>query len=1074
MDCGQCGASNPAEARYCNACGSPLQSEVDGAERKQVTVLFSDLSGYTSLSEKLDPEEAREVMAAIFAKAAEIVRRYDGQIEKFIGDAIVAIFGVAEAHEDDPARAVRAALELHEAVAAKAPVLEGQAGARLAMHSGINTGVVVTGELHFDHGTAGPLGDTINTAARLMELAPAGEIYVGPETRRSIDTAFEVDDLGENLLKGKSHPVPIARIAGRAPGHRRPRRHRARFVGRREEIGLLLAAVERLLDGEGGAIAVCGEAGTGKSRLFEELRGRVGSDVRWIEGRAYPYTENVPFFIVSDLLNWNWQIHESDTPPTVQSKVRQGVVRLSPSPERDLPVIAKLYGLEIEGAEFIDREAYRDRLAGTIGRFLATLAQDRPTVVCLQDLHCADASSMRLVRWLFTESGVPVLFLCNYRPGPELSDIAREITLEEFAPRETRELVLSLLEDQAPPGDLLQLVEAQAEGNPFFIEELVNALVESGVLVRAAGGWILQGRSDAISVPSSIRGLIAARIDTLDDDSRRVLRRAAVLGREFMPRVLERVLEGGPTLAACLDALVTADLLRVKRWEPECVYEFKHALTQEVAYTGLLRSERIELHARAAVATESLLADRIPEFVETLAFHFKRGGITDKAVHYFVEAGRKAIGRYALDEATSHFRQAYELLADRKRTPEENRALIDLLLEWMLVLHYQNRLEEILSRLQEYEAVAEHIDDMDLKGMFAAWLGEALWFSGDLVGAVRKLEQAERIGRAAECHRVVAYSNAWKSYPLWFLGREAEALEAADVVVPLATRSPEDHYLFFIGQAGAAGAAAAAGDLSRARRIGESLVEFAGQTGNARAAVAGYCCISASYVLQANFDAAVQAARIAKSRAIDPFYLAWATFYEALALAWAGRAAEGRQSVAELLSQGTRFWTSLARPLAAMIHLREGYLSTGLAELRQELEGFHNAGALFMEHFCRSVLGRLYTDIACGAVSWDPIAMLKNPGFVIRTAFRSSVRARSWLARHVEMLEAGEIRISLGPAHVDLARLDHHEGNAAGAREHLFIALQLFEEQGADTALADARALAEEWNLSIQSTVDAD
>lgn len=1074
MDCRQCGASNPSEARFCNACGSRLQSEAEGAERKQVTVLFSDLSGYTTLSEKLDPEEAREVMTAIFARAADIVGRYGGQIEKFIGDAIMAIFGVTEAHEDDPARAVRAALELHEAVAAKAPALQRQLGAKLVMHSGVNTGVVVTGELRFDHGTAGPLGDTINTAARLMDLAPPGEIYVGPETRRSVETVFDVDDLGEKPLKGKSHPLPIARIAGRVPTRPDSRRRRARFVGRQEEIGRLLAAVERLRAGEGGAIAVCGEAGTGKSRLFEELRSLIGRDVRWVEGRAYPYMENVPFSIVSDLLNWNWQIHESDPPATVQTKVTEGVVRLSPQPDMDLPVIARLYGFEIEGAEFIDREAYRERLVGAIGRFLATLAQHGPTVLCLQDLHCADASSMRLIRRLLTAPAAPVLFLCNYRPGPELSDIAREITLREFAPGETRELVLSLLEDEAPPDDLLRLVEAQAEGNPFFIEELVNALVESGELVRAAGGWVLQRGSDTITVPSSIRGLIAARIDTLDDDSRRVLRRAAVLGREFMPQVLDRMLDGEPALAHYLDKLVDVDLLRVKRWRPERVYEFKHALTQEVAYTGLLRSERTKLHARAAVATESLLADRIPEFVEALAFHFKCAGITGKAVHYFVEAGRKAVGRYALDEAASHFREAYTLLAERERTPEENRALIDLLLEWMLVLHYQNRLEEILSRLQEYEAVADGIDDSDLKGMFAAWLGEALWFSGDLAGAVRKLDQAERIGRAAECHRVVAYSNAWKPYPLWFLGREAEALKAADEVVPLASRFPEDHYLFFIGQAGAAGAAAAAGDLSHARRIGESLVQFAGHTGNARAAVAGYCCISASYVLQANFDAAVQAARIAKSRAIDPFYLAWATFYEALALVWAGRAAEGRIAVDALLCQGTRFWTSLAAPLAAMIHLEEGHLSAGLAELRRELEGFHKAGALFMEHFCRSVLGRLYTDIACGAVSWEPVAMLKNPGFVIRTVFRSSARARSWLATHLEMLEASEIRISLGPAHVDMARLDHHEGNAAGAREHLLTALQLFEEQGADAALADARALAEEWNLSIRSTECAD
>ncbi len=1066
MDCRQCGESNPPRARFCSACGNALQQQAGDAERKQVTVLFSDLSGYTTLSEKLDPEEAREIIAAIFARAAEIVSRYGGQIEKFVGDAIMAIFGVAEAHEDDPARAIRAALELHEAVTARAPDLKRKVGVMLAMHSGINTGVVVTGELRFDHGTAGPLGDTINTAARLMELAPAGEIFIGPETRRSVEAVFDVDDIGEQSLKGKARPFPVARVVGRTAGHDGPRRRRGDFVGRQEEIGVLLDAVGGLIDGKGGAVAICGDAGTGKTRLFEELRDRVGGKVRWIEGRAYPYTENIPFFMFSDLLNWNWQIHESDDPVTLRNKVAQGVARLSAHPEKDLPVIAKLYGLKIESTEFIDREAYQERLLDTIGRFLATLAEEGPTVVCLQDLHFADASSLRLIRRLLAAPPTPVLFLCNYRPGPELDDMAREITLRDFSSRQTRQLVVSLLAEHAPPDNLLRLVEAQAEGNPFFIEELINALVENGELVQKDTGWTLQRGSDAIRVPSTIRGLIAARIDGLDDDSRRVLRRAAVLGREFIPDVLDRVLEGEPNLGRCLGKLVDADLLRIKRRQPELLYGFKHALTQEVAYVGLLRTERVELHGRAAVATESLLADRIPEFVETLALHFMRGGITDRAVHYLVEAGKKATSRYALDEATAHFQQAYQLLADRPRTASEDHALVELLLEWMLVLHYQNRLEEILSRLQEYEAVAEGIGDQDLKGMFAAWLGEALWFSGDLIGAVEKLEQAERIGRSAGSGRVIAYANAWKSYPLWFLGREAEALDAAETVIPLATRFPDDHYLFFIGQAGAAGAAAARGELSRVRRIGESLVAFAKRTGNARAAVAGYCCISSSFVMQASFEEAVDAARKAKSRAIDPFYLAWAIYYEALALAWAGRSGEGRKAVDELLCQGTRFWTSLARPLEALILLGEGHLSAGLAQLLHDLEHFHQTGALFMEHFCRSVLGSLYTDIACGAMSWDPVAMLRNPGFVLRTAFRAPVRARSWLDKHLEMLEEDEVSVQLGPAHVDLARLDHHEGNDAGAREHLTRACEIFQTQGADTALSTTRALAEEWNLA--------
>jgi len=1070
-DCEQCGGSNPPQARFCSACGHPLLSQSDDAERKQVTVLFSDVSGYTSLSEKLDPEDAREVMAGIFAGAADIVDRYDGQVEKFIGDAIMAVFGVTEAHEDDPARAVRAALEVHQLVAEHAPDLERRIGATIAMHSGINTGEVVTGDLYFDRGTAGPLGDTINVAARLMDLAGPGEIYIGAETRRAVEATFDVEDLGPKPLPGKDQPVLVARIVGRAPGQQKPRRWRGRFVGRQEEIGVLLGAVEHLLDGEGGAVAVCGGAGTGKTRLFAELKRRAGRDVRWVEGRAYPYTENIPFFIVSDLLNWNWQIRESDSPAMVQSKVRRGLALVSEVPEKDLPVIAKLYGFEVEGAAIIDREAYRQRLFDTLSRLLGALARERPTVVCLQDLHCADASSMRLIRRLLAEPPGSVLFLCNFRPGPELSDVAREIALAEFSPRQTLQLVTSLLDDQVPPGDLVRFIDSQAEGNPFFIEELVSSLEESGRLVREDGRWTLRDGEEAVTIPSTIRGLIAARIDALDDESRRVLRIASVLGREFQPDVLSRLLDREIDLESSLEKLVSADLIRRKDRQLERLYAFKHTLTQEVAYAGLLRTERTDLHGRAAGAIEELLRDRLPEFVETLAFHFVRGGVTGKAVHYLVEAGRKATSRYALDEAVSHLRQAYDLLADRDRSDEEDVALVELLLEWGQVLYYQDRIDEMTTRLLEHESVAEGIEDDELRGMYVGWLGETLFFNHDLSGSIEKLDRAQRIGMAAGSDRVIAYANAWKTYPLWFMGREREGMEAGDIALPLAARFPDDHYLFFVGQAGAAGAAAASGDLRRQRSIGERLVAFAERSGNARAAVAGLCCISSSQVLQYNFDGAVETARQAKSRAVDPFYLAWATFYEALGLSWGERFAESRVAIDELKTNGSCFWQILVRPLDALTLMGEGRLSEGAAELMKELERLERTGSRFMECFCRTVMARLYTDIACRELSWNLGDVIRNPGFVARYALGADRKARAWLEDYLKFLDQGEISIPTGFICMDMARLQYHQGHLESAREYLVRSIRLFEAQGALSGIDKSRPLATRLGIDIEATL---
>ena len=320
--CAACGADNGVEARFCNRCGATLGATPGAppaaarpaadAERKQVTVLFADLTGYTALSERLDPEETRQIMAGVFARAAEIIGHYDGHIDKFIGDAVMALFGVPAAHEDDPIRAVRVALELREVVRAMSPAVEARTGAPIALHSGINTGLVLTGELQFGRGTAGPLGDTINLAARLMSDAPSGEIWVGPETRRLVARAFELEDLGARAFKGKAEPVAVARVRGAVLRAAQARHFRGAFVGRQAELGALLGGAELMRDGKPASFAICGDAGTGKTRLVDEFHAKVGDDVQWLEGRAYPYAQNIPYAPIIDLLSRSWAIEESE------------------------------------------------------------------------------------------------------------------------------------------------------------------------------------------------------------------------------------------------------------------------------------------------------------------------------------------------------------------------------------------------------------------------------------------------------------------------------------------------------------------------------------------------------------------------------------------------------------------------------------------------------------------------------------------------------------------------------------------------------------------------------------------
>jgi class 3 adenylate cyclase len=772
-----------------------------GAERKQVTVLFSDLTGFTALTEKLDPEETRQIVGRIFGCAADVVARYEGRIEKFVGDAIMAIFGVPTAHEDDPVRAVRAALELHETIARLSPQIEARAGVPIAMHSGVNTGVVVTGELQFDHGIAGPLGDTINLAARLMNTAPSGEIWIGPETRHLVEHAFELEDRGAREFKGKSQPVAVARVRATRGRTVDMRRFRGLFVGRQAELGALLGAVEKVRDGEAQVFGICGDAGTGKTRLVSELRAQVGAKVQWLEGRAYPYAQQIPYAPLIDLLSSVWGIEETDSPARVRAKVIAGVSAALDSADDVVPLMLHLYHLEQAEGVVIEREAFQERLLAAIQRLLAALAQRAPTVVCLQDLHWADPSSTTFLRGLVEGLRSPILLLGNYRPGYVPPPGMQVLELRELSPRQTGELLASLLQGE-PPAALTRFVAERSDGNPFYIEEVVNSLVETQVLTRSHDGWTLTRSLAQAGVPSTIRGVIAARIDRLDGTRRRVLRHAAVVGREFLYAIVALVTDDAGAVAPSLTQLQAADLIRARRPDPDLEYIFKHALTQDVAYDGLLMAERQVLHARTARAMEAVFSSRIPEFVETIAYHFQRGGVADKAIHYLVEAGKKCVARYALVEATTHFREAYALIADGVRTPQQSRMLAELLVAWSHVHYCDGTIGEWHRQLEKHLVDAERCGDCAVLAIYLGWLGNSRAFHGDMLGSLQVLDRALEVARSAQAHDAIAHVLAWRTYSLLERGRLAEAVQSAQSIEQNEEEMRANPYPYFKGNGG--------------------------------------------------------------------------------------------------------------------------------------------------------------------------------------------------------------------------------------------------------------------------------
>jgi class 3 adenylate cyclase len=1030
-------------------------------------VLFSDASGYTEMAEHLDPELVRELMGLVYERAGQIVEKYGGRIDKLMGDAVLAVFGNPVAHEDDAERAVRAALDLHAAVDDMRPDFEARAGRSFAMHSGVNSGVVVTGELDGDR-ASGPLGDMVNVASRLQSLAAPGEILIGPETRSLVHGRFELTDLGARELKGRREAVRVNRVEGLAGELATPSRRSSAFIGRQEELGILLGAVERLRDGERSLVTVCAEAGAGKSRLLEEVRAQLDPDVQWLEGRAYPYTANIPYAPVLDLLNHAAGIDEHDTSDEVRAKLDAMVARNLPGDERTMGALAYLYGITTEST--VDLESFRAVLLASLTALIDAVARRAPTVVCLQDLHWVDPSTADLVRELAVAQSAPVVMLCNFRPGFSLDAPGeRAIHLTEMSGRQTRDQLISLLAAD-PPEELIAVVTARTDGNPFFVEEIVNSLIETDVLVHEAEGWVLRRGLDELAIPSTIRGLIAARIDNLDPNRRRVLREVSVVGREFLYGLVRSVTTAPDDLDGSLADLTAADLIREKAADPELEYIFKHALTQEVAYDGLLRRERQALHERVAQAIEALLGDRAGEFVETLAYHYERSGHVVEAVRYLRRAGRKAMDRYAIVEAHAHYRSAYSLLTGEEVDVDggtRDRLLMELILDWAFAFYYTAEFNE-LHRLQTlHHELPERVGDDRLAARWIAWAGHSAFLHlNDMPHSRRLLDEAIELGRRCDDPTAQALALAWLTWTLWTEGNTARAVEVWPQLEPLLARVEDPHdrrYAHIKGLGGVGTATALRGDTRTARSIANELLAIGEQTGNRRAAAMAHGVLAPTELIVGNIEAALAETELAVACEADPIYALASGLWSAGINAPMGDADQARQMIDEFRPLTVQFELPTSRGFfdtcSAMLAIVTGQMSRGardLTEIRERAERAGNAwNCLQIDVF----FALIYARIATGAVSGSLAGALRNPGFVLRHARGAGKRGRAALEHLAATIDARGYPGQRPILEFELAKLAMHDRRPDDARAHARRVVELLADEPEATLYRDAADL---------------
>ncbi len=653
------------------------------AERKLVTVMFADIAGFTRLAETLDPEQARDLMNACFEQLVPSVIQYGGTVDKFIGDEIMALFGAPMAHENDPERALRAALSMKEAIAA----FNKARGLHLEAHFGINTGLVIAGDIgtqsQHDYSV---IGDAVNLAAHLGHISQGGEILVGPDTYRRTHHLFSFKALGPLRLKGKAEPVPVYKLMElrTQPGSWRGLQERginSPLVGREEEVAAFTRSVDQLLDNQGCLLFLCGEAGLGKSRLVAEVKRQTAArSVRWLEGRAFSFSQTISYWPFLEIIQAEAGIHVEDDEEQRWTKLESRIGGLFPEdPDDILPYLATLLGLKIpenlaERVKYLDGETMGRQVFRSTRKFFFQVACQKPLVLIFEDLHWMDRSSALLLEHLMPLVRETPLLLCGVaRPdsdSPETflrniaiqnyADCYKEILLAPLSPAESAQLARNLLPLQALSPGLGESLLHKAEGNPFFLEEIIRALIDRGAFVRdrPSGRWRATTQVEQITIPDTLQGVVMARIDRLGDDVKQVLKRASVIGRTFFFRVLRGIMREDQELDCHLAELQNLEFIREKSRIPEREYIFKHALLQETAYESILLQQRKELHRQVGKCVEALFANRLDEFYGLMAYHCTRAEEWEKAQDYLFKAGDQA-GKIAADaEALEHYRQA--------------------------------------------------------------------------------------------------------------------------------------------------------------------------------------------------------------------------------------------------------------------------------------------------------------------------------------------------------------------------------------------------------------------------------
>jgi class 3 adenylate cyclase/predicted ATPase len=1040
-------------------------------ERKQVTVLFADIKGSMAMLEDLDPEEARRIIDPALQLMMDAVHRYEGYVAQTMGDGILALFGAPIAHEDHPQRALYAALRMQEESARYAEQLRQAHGINVQIRVGVNTGEVVVrairkNDLHIDYV---PVGHTTGLAARMESLATPGAILVTEPTYRRTEGYFDFHPLGTARVKGVSEPVPLYEVVGVSALRTRfqvaARRGLAPFVGRQPEFGQMQRALALVQEGQGQVVAIVGEPGVGKSRLVYEFK--LSAPRQWLvlETFSVSHSKAFPYLPLIEMLKHYFAITPQDDERTRREKVGGKVLMLDRHLEDTLPSFFALLGIVETTTSFLQMDApmRRRRTYDALKRLLLRESLNQPLLLICEDLHWLDTETQAFLDVLVDSVATArILLLMNYRPEYQHTWSSKtyytQMRLDPLGRAEAEELLTLLLGAETDVQPLKRRILEQTQGNPFFIEEAVQTLVEQHILVGERGQYRLAQAPTALQIPPTVQGVLAARIDRLAAEDKELLQTLAVIGYTFSLRLIAHVVEHPEeTLYRGLSHLQDAEFLYEQPAFPDPEYIFKHALTHDVAYTSLLLERRKALHECTAQAIEALYSDRLEEHYGALAHHYSHSGNTVKAVTYLQLAGQQAAQRSAHVEAVAHLTRGIELLTTLPETLE--RARQELSLQTTLVTslmatkgwaapevertgtrartlcHEVGDTPQLIpalwsvagvyivrSELQAAREIGEQLLPLAERTHDPASIMGGLWVSGwpdFLQGAFTSardhIERGIALYDRQHYHRHAMLFGvdlgvsllAWLPHSLWHLGYAEQALQRSHIALTLAQELSHPYSLAFALDYTAM--------LHQFRREAPTARE------RAEAAIA--LCTEHGFA----------------------YYLAWAMIIRGWALTEQGQIVEGlaqmRQGLADLRATGAEIRLPYYLALLAEACSKAGQIEEGFTLLTEALAQAHRKGESWQEAELYRLQGELLLSLS-GEQQADAEAHFHQ----------ALDLARRQQAKMLELRAA-----------MSLSRLWQQQGKRHAAQALLAETSAWFTE-GFDTAnLQEARTLLEAW-----------